>query len=120
MAAMFLPEVLSSHGTIGTTARANGHGTLPGSSMPLPVIKTTLFPDWWGRESAFEAPDVSAGVPNYNERTLYAGVVALLLALVGLLRREQWRERAPFAALAVLGLAIPLHAPVLYWLVTHL
>ena len=129
MSFMLLPEALSSQGTLGTAARSHGQGTLPGTQMPLTVIRTVLFPDWWGRPSSFEggttrpvtllAPGVSVGV-NYNERTLYAGAVGLLLALVGVVAPNRWRSKGPFAVLAVLGLAIPLHMPGLYWLVTHL
>ncbi len=129
MSVMLLPEALSSQGTLGTAARSHGQGTLPGTQMPLTVIRTILFPDWWGRPSSFEggttrpvtmlAPGVAVGV-NYNERTLYAGIVGLLLALVGVAAPDRWRSKGPFAVLAVLGLAIPLHLPGLYWLVTHL
>ena len=128
MSFMLIPEALSTHGTIGTTARSHGQGTLPGTQMPLTVIRTVLFPDWWGRPSMFEggngpitelAPNVFVGV-NYNERTLYAGAVGLLLALVGAAAGGRWRSKGSFLVLAVLGLAIPLHMPGLYQLVTHL
>jgi len=127
MSFMLVPEALSSQGTLGTVARSHGQGTLPGTQMPLTVIRTVLFPDWWGRPSSFEAggpvtqlaPGVLVGV-NYNERTLYAGAVGLLLALVGVVAPDRWRSKGPFAVLAVLGLAIPLHLPGLYQLVTHL
>jgi len=124
MGVMLIPELLSSQGTLGTVARRGGRGTLPGTVMPFDAIKTTLLPDWWGRASGYEAqniPPTSAGaLVNFNERTFYAGVVALLLALVGLLEREGWRRKAPFLILGAIGLAIPLHAPGLYWLATHL
>lgn len=127
MGAMLVPEALSSQGTLGIAARAHGRGTLPGTQMPLSVIRTVLFPDWWGRPSSYEggapvtqlAPGVLVGV-NYNERTLFAGTVGLLLALVGAAAPGDWRRKGPFAVLAVLGLAIPLHFPGLYQLVTHL
>ncbi|MGN6190234.1 MAG: hypothetical protein ACTHOE_15175 [Conexibacter sp.] len=116
MAVILVPEVLSSRGTIGTAARHGGHGTLPGSVLPLETIKTAVFPDWWGRPSAFE----TMGPANFNERTFYAGTVTFLLACTGLLARGGWRRKGPFLLFAVLGLAIPLHAPVLYWLTTNL
>ncbi len=127
MSFMLVPEALSSQGTLGTVARSHGQGTLPGTQMPLTVLRTVLFPDWWGRPSSYEsgapvtqlAPGVLVGV-NYNERTLYAGAVGLLLALVGVAAPDRWRSKGPFAVLAVLGLAIPLHMPGLYQLVTHL
>jgi hypothetical protein len=125
MAVMLVPEALSGHGTIGIGARQRG-GSLPGSEMPLDAIKTVAFPDWWGRPSAFELeldtlrPTTAAAVANYNERTFYAGTVALLLACVGLLSTRRRRTAAPFALLGALGLAVTLHAPGLYWLATHL
>lgn len=127
MSFMLLPEALSSRGTLGTEARAGGQGTLPGTEMPLTTIRSVVFPDWWGRPSSYEgsgpitelAPGVAVGV-NYNERTFYAGAVGLLIALVGLAAAGRWRRKGPFLGLAVLGLAIPLHAPGLYELVSHL
>jgi hypothetical protein len=116
MAAILVPEVLSSRDTIGTVARHGGHGTLPGTFLPFETIKTAVFPDWWGRPSAIEV----GGPANYNERTFYAGVVTLALACAGLLAPGGWRRKGPFLLFAVLGLAIPLHAPVVYWLATHL
>lgn len=128
MGAMLLPEALSSRGTIGTLARGHGRGTLPGTQMPLTTIRTVLFPDWWGRPSGFEAghdgpvtllaPGLAVLV-NYNERTFYAGVVGLLLALTAVAAPGGWRRKGPFAVLGVLALAITLHAPGLRQLVTH-
>ena len=127
MSAMLLPEALSSRDTVGTAARAQGRGTTPGTQMPLTTIRTVLFPDWWGRPSGYEArgpitelaPGLSVPL-NYNERTFYAGTVGLLLGLVGLCAGGRWRRKGPFIALAVLGLAIPLHFPGLWQLITHL
>ncbi len=126
VAVMFLPELLSSKGTLGTQARRGG-GELPGTQMPLGALTSVLFPDWWGRPSALEIagpvfhpqPGVSVEV-TFNERTFFAGVVALLLAVVALLAPGGWRRKLPVAVLGVLALAIPLHAPGLYWLVEHL
>jgi len=127
MGVMLLPEALSSRETVGTASRAHGSGTLPGTKMPLTTIRTALFPDWWGRPNGVEvrgpltrvAAKLSVEV-NYNERTFYAGTVALLMALVGVCRRGRWRRKAPFVVLALLGLAIPLHFPGLWQLITHL
>lgn len=123
MAAMLLPEFLSSRDTVGAGARAGGEGTLPGlREMPFDMIRTVLLPDWWGRPSAFETADSPTRTMflNYLERTFYAGVVALLLGCIALGWRAAWRRMAPFAILAVLGLATALHAPGLWWLMTHL
>ncbi|HEX7290173.1 MAG TPA: hypothetical protein VF250_03510 [Conexibacter sp.] len=121
--AMLIPELLSSHATIGTLARRGGASTLPGHEhMPFGAIRTPLFPDWWGRPSAFETDSspLHAWNVNYEERTFYAGVVALLLACAGLTNRASLRRQAPFLVLGALGLAMALHAPGLWWLASHL
>ncbi|MGN6189696.1 MAG: YfhO family protein [Conexibacter sp.] len=127
MSVMLLPEALSSRGTIGIASRAHGSGTLPGTQMPLTAIRTVLFPDWWGRPSGHEPSGPITMLPphlvvplNYNERTFYAGTVAVLLGLVGVCAGGRWRRKGPFAVLAVLGLAIPLHLPGLWQLIIHL
>lgn len=123
MGALMVPEILSSHDTVGTLARRGGKGTLPGlDHMPFGAIRTPLFPDWWGRPSGFETPTspLHTGNVNYQERTFYAGVVALLLAAVGFTNRSALRRQAPLAILGALGLAIALHAPGLWWLAGHL
>ncbi|MGN6189264.1 MAG: hypothetical protein ACTHOE_10215, partial [Conexibacter sp.] len=125
MAALMVPEILSNHGTVGTLARRNSHGanSLPGlDRMPFGAIRTPLFPDWWGRPSGLETVDspVQSMNVNYQERTFYAGAVALVLAAIGLTTRSRLRRQAPFLILGGLGLGIALHAPVLWWLVTHL
>jgi hypothetical protein len=121
--AMLIPELLSSHDTVGTLARRGGRSTLPGHEhMPFGAIRTALFPDWWGRPSAFEtgsSPLHSWNV-NYEERTFYAGAVALVLACMGLTGRAALRRQAPFLVLGALGLAMALHAPGLWWLAAHL
>lgn len=126
VAVMFVPELLSSRGTLGTRARAGG-GELPGSQMPFGAILSTLFPDWWGRPSdisipgpTFEsAPGLDVAV-TFNERTFFAGVVALVLAAVALLARGRRREQIPFLVLGAVALAVPLDAPGLAWLVDRL
>jgi len=123
MGVLMLPEILSSHDTVGTLARKGGRGTMPGlDHMPFGAIRTPLFPDWWGRPSAFETPGspLHSGNVNYQERTFYAGVVALLLAAFGFTNRSALRRQAPLAILGALGLAVALHAPGLWWLVSHL
>jgi hypothetical protein len=125
-AVMFLPELLSAHGTLGTQARQGG-GELPGTQMPFGALASVALPDWWGRPSAIQIagpifhpqPGIAQEV-TFNERTFYAGVVALLLALIALASRGRWRAKLPFAVLGAVALAIPLHAPGLYWLAEHL
>jgi len=127
VAVMFLPELLSAHGTLGTQARRGGGGELPGTHMPLGALASVLFPDWWGRPSALAIagpvfhPQANVAVEvTFNERTFFAGVVALVLAVVALLAPGRWRRKLPFVVLGVLALAVPLHAPGVYWLVEHL
>jgi len=122
MAFMLIPEVRSSHGTVGVLARRNDQ--LPSSHMQLRAIATVAFPDWWGRPSAIEAP-VTPGnrtilFVNYNERTFYAGAVALLLALVGLATPGAWRRKLPFAIVGGCALATAVHMPGLIWLARNL
>jgi hypothetical protein len=122
MAFMLIPEARSSHDTVGVLARKGEN--LAGQRIPLDALQTVVFPDRWGRPSAVENVADAAhnpfGVVNYNERTFYPGAVALLLACVGLLARGAWARKGPLALLAVVGLAVPLHAPGLYWAATHL
>lgn len=125
MGVLMVPEILSSHGAVGTLARRSGAsaGTaLPGlDHMPFGAIRTPLFPDWWGRPSAFEtanSPLRTLNV-NYQERTFYAGAVALVLACIGFTNRSALRRQAPFLILGALGLALALHAPGLWWLAGH-
>lgn len=122
MAFMLLPELRASHGTVGVLARRAGQ--LPSARMPFRAILTTAFPDWWGRPSALEAPLTAANQTildvNYCERTFYAGAVALLLALVGIVSPGGWRRKAPFALVALTGLAVAVHVPGLIWLARHL
>jgi len=124
MAVLVIPEILWSRDTVGTLARHGTTSTLPGTQLPFKAIKTVLFPDWWGRPNSVETGQgvltKSGAEIDFNDRTFYAGVVALLLAAVALAAREGWRRKAPFALIGFVALAIPLHAPGLYQLAEHL
>jgi membrane protein YfhO len=126
VAVVFVPELHSSNGTLGTQARAGGTGGEPGTRMPFAAIRTVLFPDWWGRPSgvvsfgpAVQEPGAAVEV-TFSERTFYPGVVAFLLAVVALVSRGAWRRKAPFVLLGAVALAIPLHGPGVYQLAEHL
>lgn len=121
-AVIFLPELLSSRGTLGTEARRAGEATSPGVHMPVNALLTTLFPDWWGRPSGTDIQPTTGAIAltNYNERTFYAGVVVLLFAAIGALAPGGWRRKGPFLALTVLSLAVALRAPGLRQVVEHL
>ena len=117
MAVVLLPAQQAAIDSAGAAARRGG-GTeeFHGASMPFDVLRTALFPEWWGRPS-----EVVAGPSVFNERTFYAGAIALVLAVAALgAWRDAWRRMAPFGVLAVLGVAVALEAPGLHALVIHL
>ncbi len=117
-AVVLLPAQQAALGSAGAAARAGGGAEhFNGAHMPIGVLRTMLLPDWWGRPS-----EVILGPAPYNERTIYAGTIALLLAVVAVATRSRaaWRRMAPFAALAVLGVAVALELPGLHALVIRL
>ncbi|MDW5594530.1 hypothetical protein VSS74_09295 [Conexibacter stalactiti] len=101
-AVVLLPAQLAAAGTAGEVARRNGASALPGSTLPLEAMRAVPFPDWWGRPSE----NLIRGPANYNERALYGGAVATVLALVALLAPDGWPRKAPFVALGAVGLAV--------------
>jgi len=117
-AVVLVPAQRASVDTVGAAARAHGAPGFAGSRMPASVLRTTLFPDWWGRPS--EGVDAGPGAAGYRERTFYAGAATLVLALIGLLAPGGWRRKAPFALLGFLGAAVALRLPGVYDLVVRL
>ncbi len=119
-AVVLLPADRAALDTTGAAARAHGAPRFAGSQMPFGVLRTALFPDWWGRPS--EGVQASPGpvAISYRERTFYAGGVTLVLALIALLAPGGWRRKAPFAVLGFLGAAIALRLPGLYDVVIRL
>ncbi|MFL5818258.1 MAG: YfhO family protein [Conexibacter sp.] len=117
-AVVLLPAELASHQTVGADAREHGAAIFPSSHMPAGVARSVLFPEWWGRPS--EGVSLGPQTAFYRERTFYAGAITVALALLALLTPGAWRRKAPFAALAVLGLAIALRTPGLYDAVVRL
>ena len=115
-AVVLLPAQQASLDTAGAFARSHGAVEFLGSNMPVGVLRTALFPEWWGRLSEL----VFAGPAYFNERTLYAGTAALVLAVVALACGGAWRRMAPFAVLGVLGAAVAVRTPVVHPLVRHL
>ncbi len=117
-AVVLLPAQQAALGSAGAAARAGGGAEhFNGAHMPIGVLRTMLLPDWWGRPS-----EVILGPAPYNERTFYAGTIALLLAVLAVATRSRaaWRRMAPFAALAVAGVAVALELPGLHALVIRL
>jgi len=102
-----IPAIVAGAGSSGQLLREGG-----GPVLPLSVLKTILFPDWWGR--------TLGGPLNYVERTTFAGTVTLLLAATALSLGGDWRRKGPIAALGTLGLAVPYGVPVLHRVVTSL
>jgi hypothetical protein len=91
---VLIPVARAVPGTTGVEVRSGSALTVPWAAM-----RTLFFPDWWGRPSG-----IFLGGPfNYNERTVYAGAVTLLLAVGALFVRGRWRTSLPFAILALLG-----------------
>jgi len=116
LAVVLLPAQQASVDTIGAKLREHGGAGMAGSHVPFGALRTALFPDWWGRPSE----QLYGGGSNYRERTFYAGVVPLLLALVAVVSPGRWRAKAPFVLLAMLGLAVPLRAPLVFDAVVRL
>jgi hypothetical protein len=108
-AVVLLPAQQAAIDTAGAAARRNGSADFPGSRLSLSALRAALFPDWWGRPSEETLP----GPGNYSERALFAGTIPLVLATAALVAREDWRRKAPFAALGALALAIGLRAPLI-------
>jgi hypothetical protein len=93
-AVVLLPAALMIPDTVGIEARSGGALILVDDAM-----RTLFFPDWWGRPS-----DQHLSPPvNYNEGTIYAGTIALILAAIALLSRDRWRTKLPFAVLGFIG-----------------
>jgi hypothetical protein len=90
-----LPTLFNRSGSTGLTERLGADPTLPAAAA-----RTVLFPDWWGRPGHVGG---GAAVGNFNERTVFSGVAALILAAVAASRRELWRSAAPVFAIAALG-----------------
>jgi hypothetical protein len=67
--------------------------------VPFTAWRTIFFPDWWGRPSGV----FYAGPFNYNERTIYAGAVVFVLALIGVTVVQAWRQIFPFVLLGAVG-----------------
>lgn len=101
-AVVLLPAAKLVPDSTGLLGRLGGGGWLGPSAL-----RTLAFPDWWGRPTSIEL----LGAPNFNERTLYAGTVALVLAAVGLTFGE-WRRKLPFVAIGIFGLAVTFRTPV--------
>ena len=91
-AVMLLPLLEAIHQAINSSR----------SQPPLPVrsINALFFPKYWGI--------LGAGPSNFAERTMYTGVLPLLLAAAGLVARRPRGPQLFFAGLAVVSLAIAL------------
>jgi hypothetical protein len=71
--------------------------------LPLKAVGSLALPEYWGR------PDRAGEIPgpvNFTERTLYAGVLPLLLAAAGLIARRPRGPQLFFAALAAVALIV--------------
>lgn len=102
-AVVLLPAQQAAEGTSGAFARRNGSVEFLGTRLPLVALRSALFPDWWGRVSE----EVAGGPASYAERAFYAGTVALVLAVIGVVAGGAWRRKAPFLLLAAVGATVP-------------
>jgi len=116
-AVVLVPADRAAAGTWGAFARQDGAVRFASAHMPTGILRTVLFPDWWGRPGHGALSD---GPAAYRERTFYAGAVTLVLACIALVSGGAWRRKAPFAVLGALGLAIAVRTPRLYDLVIGL
>ena len=110
-ALVFLPQALRASDSWGSVIRQGGGGHLPSGGL-----RTILFPWWWSR------PQMSAGAypgAGIAERTVYAGVLAPMLAVAALAMRERWRERLPFLVIGLLALAVAFGAEPFYSVIAH-
>jgi len=108
-AVVLLPSQDASRETVGVWTREHRPNIFPGSRMPPSVLRSALFPDWWGRPEGSELPTAPA---NFRERTLYAGTIPLVLALLALVTPGAWRRKAPFVLLAALGASVAVRTPI--------
>ncbi|HEU4701728.1 MAG TPA: YfhO family protein [Conexibacter sp.] len=116
-AVVLLPAERAAADTIGALMRRDGAPSFRSAQMPAGVLRTALFPDWWGRPGNALLSD---GPGAYRERTFYAGAATLVLAFVALASAGGWRRKAPFAVLGLLGLAVAVRTPPLYEVVISL
>lgn len=116
LAVVLLPAQEAAQGTFGAAVRRNGAPGLYNAQAPANVLRTALFPDWWGRPSGH----LSGGGSKFRERTMYAGTISLILAALALVSPGRWRVKVPFAVLGVLGALVLARAPLVYPVVVHL
>ena len=121
LAAFFLiPVGIASSGTVGALERLGGSFTLPDFALT-----SAAFPDWWGRPTGVATdglnhfpPLVKGGL--FQERTLYAGAVTLVLAAIAFIAPGSWRRKGPFVLLGGIGLCVAFGLPGVHWLFVHI
>jgi len=118
MAVVLLPAHEAAKDTLGAAVRRGDLGSvqLLEARMPFGSLRTALLPEWWGRPSEH----IKGGASYFRERTFYAGVIPLVLAVLAVASRRDWRRKAPFAVPAALGAAVALRTPLLEPLVRKL
>ena len=98
------------------SAYAEGRSSKGAYHLPLAALRTALFPDWWGRPSAYE---LGTPIGNFNERTIYPGAVALVTAGIGLVTTN-WRRTIVWVVLGLIGVSAAVGLPPIYQLLSHL
>jgi hypothetical protein len=97
------------------SAYAEGRSAKGSYHLPLTALRTVLFPDWWGRPSAVE---LGTPIGNFNERTIYPGAVALVLAAVGLVTTS-WRRTIVWIVLGLIALSAIVGLPPVFQFLSH-
>ncbi|HKG03460.1 MAG TPA: hypothetical protein VKB03_09775 [Conexibacter sp.] len=115
-AAVLLPAQQAAIDSYGAAFRRGEYGTLFESRVPFGSLRSALLPEWWGRPSE----QVTGGDSFFRERTFYAGVIPLALAVLAVVSAGGWRRKAPFVLLAVLGAAVAVRTPLVEPLVRNL
>jgi hypothetical protein len=117
MAVVLLPAHQAAQDTFGLAVRRGEFdANIYEARVPFGALRTALLPEWWGRPSEL----VMGGDSFFRERTFYAGVIPLVLAVLAVASPGAWRRKAPFVVLAALGAAVALRAPLLAPLVANL
>jgi len=98
------------------SAYAQGRSRKGAFHLPLSTLRTMLFPDWWGRPTGVRLSDAAG---NFQERTIYAGAVALIMATIGLVTTS-WRRTIVWVVLGVIGISAAVGLPPVFQLLSHL
>jgi Bacterial membrane protein YfhO len=98
------------------SAYAQGRSRKGNFHLPLSTLRTVLFPDWWGRPTGVRLSDAAG---NFQERTIYPGAVALIMATIGLVTTS-WRRTIVWVVLGAIGISAAVGLPPVFQLLSNL